>query len=80
MDTVMQELVERFEFKALQGFGERVIFRELFLKGLTLFDVAATDGDNRRKMSHVAAKHEVRNLLGAVTGAAKAKRPNHAAA
>ncbi len=66
MDTVMQELVERFGFRALPGFGERVIFRELFLKGLTLFDVDAADGDSRRRMSHVAARHEVRNLLRAV--------------
>jgi len=80
MDTVMQELVERFEFRALPGFGERVIFRELFLKGLTLFDVAATEGDNRRTMSHVAARHEVRNLLGAVTTAAEANGHDHAAA
>ena len=66
MDMVMKELVERFGFKALPGFGERVIFRELFLKGLTLFDVDASGGDSRRTMSHVAARHEVRNLLRAV--------------
>lgn len=80
MDTVMQELVERFEFRALPGFGERVIFRELFMKGLTLFDVAASGGDNRRTMSHVAAKHEVRNLLGAVTAQTDASGHNHVAA
>jgi chromosome partitioning protein len=80
MDTVMKELVERFGFQALPGFGERVIFRELFLKGLTLFDVTASDGDNRRTMSHVAAKHEVRNLIGAVTTTAEASGHNHAAA
>ncbi len=80
MDAVMRELVERFQFSVQPGFGERVIFRELFLKGLTLFDVSASDGDNRRAMSHVAAKHEVRNLLGAVTSAAKASGHNHAAA
>ena len=80
MDAVMRELVERFQFNALPGFGERVIFRELFLKGLTLFDVAASDGDSRRTMSHVAAKHEVRSLLSAVTAADGAAGHNHAAA
>ncbi len=80
MDAVMQELVERFDFRALPGFGERVIFRELFMKGLTLFDVAASAGDNRRKMSHVAAKHEVRNLLAAVTAPTEASGHNHVAA
>jgi len=79
MDAVMRELVERFQFNALPGFGERVIFRELFLKGLTLFDVAASDGDSRRTMSHVAAKHEVRSLLSAVTAVGAAGH-NHAAA
>ena len=80
MDTVMRELVERFHFNALPGFGERVIFRELFLKGLTLFDVKASGGGSRRTMSHVAAKHEVRNLLAAVTNAAETKSQSHVAA
>lgn len=80
MDTVMRELVERFHFNALPGFGERVIFRELFLKGLTLFDVKASGGSSRRTMSHVAAKHEVRNLLAAVTNAAETKSQSHVAA
>ena len=80
MDTVMEELVERFGFQAVPGFGERVIFRELFLKGLTLFDVSASKGDNRRTMSHVAARHEVRNLLQAVTSTAEASGLKHAAA
>lgn len=70
MDQVMDQLVDKFGFAALPGFGERVIFRELFLKGLTLFDVNASDGDSKRTMSHVAARHEVRNLLRAVQEAA----------
>ena len=80
IDAVMKELVERFQFSAVPGFGERVIFRELFLNGLTLFDVAASDGDNRRAMSHIAAKHEVRNLISVVTASAKQNSHNHVAA
>jgi chromosome partitioning protein len=80
IDVVMQELMQRFQFNVLPGFCERVIFRELFLKGLTLFDVSAGGGDNRRTMSHVAAKHEVRNLLNAVTAAAETSGRGHAAA
>lgn len=80
IDAVMAELMERFKFSVLPGFGERVIFRELFLKGLTLFDVTADGADSRRAMSHVAAMHEVRNLLNAVTGKAKADAQDHAAA
>jgi len=80
MDAVMQDLVERFGFRALPGFGERVIFRELFLKGLTLFDVDAADGDNRRRMSHVAARHEVRNLLRVVVDSLNSPVRKNAAA
>ena len=80
MDKVMEDLVERFGFRALPGFGERVIFRELFLKGLTLFDVEASDGDSRRTMSHVAARHEVRNLLRAVNESLDGVVRKHAAA
>ncbi len=80
MDMVMTQLVERFGFRALPGFGERVIFRELFLKGLTLFDVKAADSDSRRRMSHVAARHEVRNLLRAVHQSLDGAVSNHAAA
>lgn len=80
IDAVMAELAEMFQFAALPGFGERVIFRELFLKGLTLFDVSAPDGDHRRTMSHVAAKHEVRNLISAVTEASARSANSHAAA
>ena len=80
MDMVMDDLVERFGFTALPGFGERVIFRELFLKGLTLFDVDASAGDNRRTMSHVAARHEVRNLLRAVQKSCDGTVRSHVAA
>jgi chromosome partitioning protein len=80
MDMVMKDLVERFGFRALPGFGERVIFRELFLKGLTLFDVDAADGDSRRRMSHVAARHEVRNLLRTVNESLNGAVRKHAAA
>lgn len=80
MDKVMKALVDRFGFRVLQGFGERVIFRELFLKGQTLFDVDAAGGDSRRTMSHVAARHEVRNLLKAVHKSVGNAARAHAAA
>jgi chromosome partitioning protein len=46
------------------GFGERVIFRELFLRGLTLFDLE--DVGMTLTMSHIAARQEVRALMAAV--------------
>jgi chromosome partitioning protein len=43
------------------GFGERVIFRELFLKGLTLLDLE--DTGQKLSLSHISAKQELRNLI-----------------
>lgn len=43
-----------------------MIFRELFLKGLTLLDLRSADASMRLNMSHVAARQEVRALLTAI--------------
>ena len=45
----------------LAVFGERVIFRELFVQGLTLLDLR--ESGTALSMSHVAAREEVRALL-----------------
>jgi len=60
--AAMEELSRRIGFRILPGFSERVIFRELFLNGLTLLDLEADSGINLT-MSHVAARHEVRDTL-----------------
>lgn len=44
------------------GFGERVIFKELFLKGLTLLDLEDDQG-NALTLSQISARQEVRNLI-----------------
>ncbi len=81
MDQVMEDLADRYGFRAVGGFGERVIFRELYLKGLTLFDIDAPAGDHRRTMSHVTASHEVRTLMRAIgCGTQNAVRAGVAAA
>lgn len=80
IDRVIGELSDQYGFRVASGFGERVIFRELYLRGLTLFDVTAPDGDHRRTMSHVAASHEVRNLVQAITGIASPSKRKNAAA
>lgn len=66
MDRVLGEMARRFGFRLLPGFGERVIFRELFLKGLTLLDLGEGGSEVKFTMSHLAARQEVRNLLGAI--------------
>lgn len=58
---LLEQLSERIGFRLAPGFGERVIFRELFPQGLTLLDLRKTHSS--LTMSHVAARQEVRELL-----------------
>ncbi len=66
MDVALEGLSRRLGFRLAHGFSERVIFRELFLKGLTLLDVREEGADVTLTMSHMAALQEVRNLLQAI--------------
>ena len=63
--AVLGDLSRRIGFRIAPGFSERVIFRELFLSGLTLLDLEA-DGPIKMTMSHVAARQEVRDMLRAL--------------
>ena len=61
---MLAELAKRIGFRVAPGFSERVIFREMFLQGLTLLDLKAQGpGGGALSMSHVAARNEVRELL-----------------
>ncbi|MEM7268071.1 MAG: division plane positioning ATPase MipZ [Pseudomonadota bacterium] len=57
--TLLDDLARRIGFRIAPGFSERVIFREMFLNGLTLLDM----GGATLSLSHVAARQEVRELL-----------------
>lgn len=61
--TVLDKLAKRIGFKVAQGFSERVIFRELFLHGLTLLDLHINKLNINVTLSHLAAKHELREFL-----------------
>jgi chromosome partitioning protein len=63
--AVMSDLSRRIGFRIVPGFSERVIFRELFLTGLTLLDMK-DDGPITMTMSHVAARQEVRDMVKAL--------------
>ena len=63
MTKVTEELARRIGFRVAPGFSERVIFREMFLQGLTVLDVLEMDGGGKLSISHVAARQEVRSLL-----------------
>ena len=61
-------LAKRIGFRLAPGFGERVVFRELFPKGLTLLDLPRLDlresgAGVRLNMSHLAARQELRDLF-----------------
>jgi chromosome partitioning protein len=60
----LQELSLRLGFRAIDGFAERVIFRELYPRGLTaLDDLNESTLGTRPSMSHVTARQEVETLL-----------------
>ncbi|PWE27476.1 ATPase [Pararhodobacter marinus] len=55
-------LSKRIGFRVAPGFSERVIFRELFPRGLTLLDLRDT-GVEQMNISNIAARQELRDLL-----------------
>lgn len=64
--ATLDALAKRIGFRTVKGFGERVIFRELYLQGLTLMDVKEAGLPIAFSMSHVAARAEVRTLISAI--------------
>jgi chromosome partitioning protein len=64
--STLEALAKRIGFRPLKGFGERVIFRELYLQGLTLMDVREANIGIAMGLSHVAARAEVRALVSAI--------------
>ncbi|ALI55157.1 division plane positioning ATPase MipZ [Celeribacter marinus] len=61
--SAMEDLSKRIGFRVAPGFSERVIFRELFPRGLTLLDLKDIGVKNALNISNVAARQEVRDLL-----------------
>ncbi|MBL4806496.1 MAG: AAA family ATPase [Rhodobacteraceae bacterium] len=66
IEKILANLASRISFRSAAGFGERVIFRELFLKGLTMLDLNKKGVGIKMSMSHVAARHELRHLMKAL--------------
>jgi chromosome partitioning protein len=60
---VLDKLSKRISFTLAPGFSERVIFRELFLQGLTLLDLTKANYDKSFSLSHIAARQELREFL-----------------
>jgi len=66
MATVIEALAKRIGFRIAAGLSERVIYKELFLNGLTLLDLKRGGGGPSLTLSHVAARQEVRDLVAAL--------------
>jgi len=62
MKNALQKLSKRFGFRTVPGFGDRVVFKELFLLGLTLHD-AMQFKEIKASTSVIAARQELRNFV-----------------
>ncbi|EPX79572.1 division plane positioning ATPase MipZ [Salipiger mucosus] len=62
MERALERLSRRIGFRIAPGFSERVVFRELFPRGLTLLDLKDV-GVRQLNISNVAARQELRDLL-----------------
>ena len=65
MGEALENLAKRIGFRTASGFNERVIFRELFPRGLTLLDLKDI-GVKGLNISNVAARQELRDLIKAL--------------
>ena len=62
MEQAVQKLSKRIGFRVAPGFSERVVFRELFPRGLTLLDLKDA-GVRQLNMSNIAARQELRDMM-----------------
>jgi chromosome partitioning protein len=58
--AALDELARRVGFRVIPGLGERVIYRELFPKGLTLLDYEHL---GEVGISHITARQELREMI-----------------
>ena len=66
VDERVQALSRRVGFRVGPGLRDRVIYRELFPFGLTIADLSATIRPVAMSLQHVAARQELRALMGAL--------------
>ena len=74
MRRLLDQLSERMGFQLLPGLSERMIFRELFYKGLTLLDLPEQPDEARTNASRWNARHEIGRLVDAVAARCQADR------
>ena len=65
MEKALHKLTKRIGFRVAPGFNDRVVFRELFPRGLTLLDLKDI-GVKHLNISNIAARQELRDLIKAL--------------
>jgi chromosome partitioning protein len=63
VSEALDQLAKRVGFRIIPGLGERVIYRELFPKGLTMID---SRDFGEMGLAHVAARQELREMMAAL--------------
>ncbi len=66
MADLLERLSKRLNFRLQPGFSERMVYRELFYRGLTLMDLPEDLGDARANMRYHRARREVCDLVEAL--------------
>ena len=75
--AALDELARRVGFRVIPGLGERVIYRELFPKGITLLDLQQL---GEVGISHIAARQELREMIAGLAVPAPGAREEKVAA
>ena len=70
--AALSQLAKRVGFRTIPGLGERVIFRELFPKGLTLLDFKHLPDVG---IGHIAARQELREMIASLDLPDPARQP-----
>jgi len=63
VERALESLKRKINFRVVPGLSERVIYRELFLKGLTMMDFGKVQQIGKMQLSHVTARKEIRALV-----------------
>ncbi len=64
IEPILSALSKRIGFRFVCGFSERIIFKELFLEGMTLTDIDPKS--QKMRLAHVAARQELIQLMDAI--------------
>ena len=66
IELALRKLSKKLGFRIAPGFGDRVIFKELFLAGLTLYDSTISGSNIKISASVLAARQEMREFMRAL--------------